>query len=187
LLDAEHSDKLNTVILQLEKEFGMRQVQSTPFPHLTWLTVNDGSLPRLQDTLGHACGTCRRFHITTSGLGIFTGEKPVLYVPVVRNHAVSRFHRQLHAGVSQVCQEIGPYYNPDTWMPHLSLALGDTTPELVTQAALFLNNQNFNWKIELDNLTLLTKHGDFFLKDGVFPLVGEEIPAGSVGSPPPYK
>ncbi|WP_205503311.1 2'-5' RNA ligase family protein [Rufibacter psychrotolerans] len=171
LLDAEHSDKLNGLIYSLEQEFGIKGVQMTPFPHITWLTVNDGSLQHLQETLGHAAGICCRFRIFTTGLGIFPGEKPVLYIPVLRTPAVNHFHHQLYKAVSLICQEIGTYYHPNTWVPHLSLALGDTTPELVSQAILYLNRESYSWQIELDNITLLTRHGDLFLKDGVFKLV----------------
>jgi 2'-5' RNA ligase len=173
LLDEEHSDKLLSLIHSLEREFGMKEVQMTPFPHITWLTVNDGSLLKLKETLGKAAGICCRFPITTSGLGIFTGEKPVLFIPVLRTEPVNKFHQDLHKSVSKICREVGPYYHPDLWMPHLSLALGDTSPELLAQAVLFLNKEKYNWKIELDNLTLLTKHENLFLKDGEFPLVGE--------------
>jgi 2'-5' RNA ligase len=174
LLDAEHSDKLNQLIYSLEREFGLKEVQKTPYPHITWLTVNDGSLQNLKKTLGDVTGICCRFRISTTGLGIFTGEKPVLYIPVLRTENVNQFHGQLHEAVSLVCQEINPYYHPDVWMPHLSLALGDTTPQVVSQALLFLNQQDFRWKVELDNLTLLTKKGDLFLEDGMFPLIETE-------------
>lgn len=175
LLDAEHSDKLNGLIFQLEREFGLKEVQMTPYPHLTWLTVNDGSLHKLQETLNQAAGICCRFKISSNGLGIFTGPKPVLYVPVLRTDSVNRFHGQLFEAVSQICQEIGPHYYPEVWMPHLSLALGDTSPELVAQAYTYLSQVNFTWHMELDNLTLLTKHGNQYLKDGVFPLMGVEV------------
>ncbi|WP_207431228.1 2'-5' RNA ligase family protein [Sabulibacter ruber] len=172
LLDQEHSDKLNGLIFSLEREFGIRGVQMTPYPHITWLTVNDGSLHNLQETLGHAAGICCKFKIYTTGLGIFPGEKPVLYIPVLRTPSVNQFHSQLHKAVCLISQEIGQHYHPGLWMPHLSLALGDTTPEIVAQAVLFLNRESYSWQVELDNLTLLTRHGDLFLKDGVFKLVG---------------
>ncbi|WP_181308908.1 2'-5' RNA ligase family protein [Rufibacter sp. XAAS-G3-1] len=174
LLDAEHSDRVNQLVFELEREFGLKDVQKTPYPHITWLTVNDGSLQHLKKTLGEAAGICCRFMIGTTGLGIFPGEKPVLYIPVVRTENVNQFHGQLHTAVGLVCQEINPYYHPDVWMPHLSLALGDTSPEVISQAVLYLNQRNFHWKIELDNLTLLTKKGELFLEDGVFPLVETE-------------
>ncbi|ALJ00268.1 2'-5' RNA ligase family protein [Rufibacter tibetensis] len=175
LLDAQYSDKVNELIFSLEREFGLKGVQMTPYPHLTWLTVNDGSLHKLKATLGQAAGICCKFTIATTGLGVFPGEKPVLYIPVIRTVTVNDFHGQLHKAVGKVCQEIGPYYHPEVWMPHLSLALGDTTPEVVSKAILFLNRETYNWKTELDNITLLTKHDDLFLKDGVFPLVGDEV------------
>ncbi|GGK71374.1 2'-5' RNA ligase family protein [Rufibacter glacialis] len=177
LLNAQDSDKVNQLIFSLEREFGLKGVQMTPYPHLTLVTVNDGSLPNLKEILGKTSGVCCRLKVTTTGLGIFTGEKPILYIPILRTADLNHFHAQLHREVSLVCQEVGPLYHPNLWMPHLSLALGDTTPEVVAQALLFLSRENFNWQVELDNLALLTKHGDLFLKDDVFPLVGEEAKA----------
>ncbi|WP_183906867.1 2'-5' RNA ligase family protein [Rufibacter immobilis] len=174
LLDAESTDRMNSLIHRLEREFGLKEVQTTPYPHLTWLTVNDGSLQNLKQTLGHAAGICCKFRINTTGLGVFPGPKPVLYIPVIRTQGVNRFHGQLHEAVASFCQEIGKHYHPSIWMPHLSLALGDTSPEVVSQALLYLNQENFDWHIELDNLALLTKRQDKFLKDGEFPLVGVE-------------
>ncbi|MBA9078087.1 MULTISPECIES: 2'-5' RNA ligase family protein [Rufibacter] len=174
LLDAQHSDQLNRLIFELEREFGLKGVQMTPYPHITWLTVNDGSLHNLQETLGHAAGICCKFKVRTTGLGLFPGEKPVLFIPVLRTPAVNRFHAQLFEAVGLICQEIGSHYYPETWVPHLSLALGDTSPEVVAKAMAYLNREPYNWQIELDNLTLLTKHGELFLKDGEFPLVGTE-------------
>jgi len=174
LLDAVHSGKVQQIILELEREFGLKGVQATPYPHLTWLTANDGSLEDLKAALGRAAGICCRVTAQAMGLGIFPGAAPVLYIPILRTKAINHFHGQLYEAVSAISSEIGTFYQAKLWMPHLSLALGDTTPELVTQALLYLNHHTFTWEISLDNLTLLTKNGDQFLKDSEFPLLEDE-------------
>lgn len=171
LLDAVHSEKVHQIILELEREFGLKGVQATSYPHITWLTANDGSLTDLKNALGKAAGICCRITAQAMGLGVFTGPKPVLYIPIIRSEAMNHFHGQLYEAVSEISQEIGHFYQADLWMPHISLALGDTTPELVAKAMVYLNNHAFCWEIDLDNLTLLTKNGDLFLKDGEYPLL----------------
>ncbi|MFC6999264.1 2'-5' RNA ligase family protein [Rufibacter roseus] len=177
LLDAEYSDKVNSLIYELEREFGLKGVQATPYPHITWLTANDGSIDEIKAALGQAAGICCRFMVRTTGLGVFPGVNPVLYIPVLRTYALNRFHHQLHNAISNISQETGAYYHPEFWMPHLSLALGDTTPELVAQAMLYLNRESYCWQMELTNLTLLTKNGDHYLKDGEFPLLDSREPS----------
>lgn len=174
LLDAVHSEKVLQIILELEREFGLKAVQATPYPHITWLTVNDGSLPELKNVLGQAAGLCCSIKAQAMSLGVFTGPNPVLYIPIIRSEAMNHFHSQLFQSVQGISQEIGAYYHTGLWMPHISLALGDTTPEVVAQAMLYLNKYVFCWEIELDNLTLLTKSGDLFLKNGEYPLLNKK-------------
>ncbi|QHL86066.1 2'-5' RNA ligase family protein [Nibribacter ruber] len=170
LLDAEHTLRMNHLISLLEQEFGLKGVQTTPDPHLTWLTASDSSLPYIKEAMLHAASLCCKLPIKTTGLGIFPGEKPVLYIPVIRTAVINHFQCHLYEAIRQISPEVGHIYQPDSWLPHLTLALADTTPLLVGQAVQFLNTLSFNWEINLDNLSLLTKHGDKFLSECSFPL-----------------
>ncbi|WP_345161558.1 2'-5' RNA ligase family protein [Nibribacter koreensis] len=161
---------MNHLIFLLEQEFGLKGVQATPDPHLTWLTASDASLANIKKALTKAAGLCCSLTVKTTGLGIFPGEKPVLYVPVIRTVAVNQFQSHLFEAITDSNQEVGPNYQPDFWLPHLTLALADTTPVLLGQAVQFLNSLNFNWEIKLDNLSLLTKVDDKYLRESYFPL-----------------
>ena len=170
LLDEMHTARMNHLIFLLEQEFGMKGVQKTPDPHLTWLTASDASLAHLKQALNKASGLCCSLKVKTTGLGIFPGEQPVLYIPVIRTPAVNQFQAHLFEAIKDLSQEIGPNYQPDFWLPHLTLALADTSPVLIGQAVQFLNSLNFNWEIKLDNLSLLTKVDDKFLRESFFQL-----------------
>jgi hypothetical protein len=70
---------------------------------------------------------------------------------------------------------MGIYYNPNMWLPHISLALGDTSPELLGPVLTFLSNYNFNWEIRIDNLTILQKCGDYYLKEDEYTFGRKEL------------
>jgi len=92
----------------------------------------------------------------------------VVYIPVLRTRPINKLHARLHRDISEMSSEMGVFYNPNMWLPHISLALGDTTPEMLGPILSFLCQFNFNWEIEIQNLTILQKSGDFFLKEEEF-------------------
>ncbi|MGV3586387.1 MAG: 2'-5' RNA ligase family protein [Adhaeribacter sp.] len=80
LLDEEHSQKVKSLIDQIDEHFGLTGVQMTPFPHITWLLteIQDNDEALLQQCLQQTAAVAAPFTIQTTGLGIFTGEHPVL-------------------------------------------------------------------------------------------------------------
>lgn len=168
LLDSNHTEKVTELTAQLEKRFGLKGVQMTPYPHLTILTAEVPDMEELKEYLEQICLESPVFSIRTTGLGIFPGETPVIYVPVLRTPPLNQLHSRLHRDISEMSSEMGIHYNPNMWLPHISLALGDTTPGLLGPILTFLNSYNFNWDISLNNLTILEKCGDYFLKEEEF-------------------
>ena len=180
LLDEEHSRKVKSLIDQIEEHFGLNGVQMTPFPHITWLlTEITGNLETLKESLKRAAAEAAPFYIQTTGLGVFTGERPVLHIPVVRNQLTNSVHYQLFRQVKQFSDEIPKYYHPECWVPHFSLALADTNPEIVAEILQWLNEQSFNWNIRIDNLAIMTQHDNQFFKEDVFYFKKQNEPAVS--------
>lgn len=175
LLDKKSSDRVSEIIEQLEKRFGLQGVKMTPYPHITLLTAETPDLEELKQYLEQSCITMQKFTIRTTGLGIFPGPTPVVYIPALRTNALNELHDNLHRDVAEMSSEMGVYYNPNLWLPHISLALGDTTPEILGPVLAYLCELNFNWEITIDNLTILQKCGDFFLKDEEFRFGSREL------------
>lgn len=165
LLDQSHSDRVTDLTELLEKKFGLTGVKMTPYPHLTLLTAEIPDMEELREYLEQTCRETESFTIRTTGLGVFPGETPVIYIPVLRTPPLNQLHARLHGAISEMSSEMGIYYNPSMWLPHISLALGDTTRETLGPVLSFLCSYNFNWEITIDNLTILQKSGDYFLKD----------------------
>ncbi|WP_242929313.1 2'-5' RNA ligase family protein [Pontibacter vulgaris] len=168
LLDPKHSELVTELTELMELKFGIKGVKMTPYPHLTLLTAEIADKEELREYLEQLCLETPTFTVRTTGLGIFPGAYPVIYVPVLRTPPLNLLHARLHRDISEMSIEMGIHYSPNTWLPHISLALGDTSQELLGPILDFLSNYNFNWEIKLDNLTILQKRGDYFLKDEEF-------------------
>ena len=168
LLDKQATERVSELTELLEKKFGLSGVKATPYPHLTLLTAEVADMEELKQYLEVTCYEAQNFTVRTTGLGIFPGENPVIYIPVLRTTPLNQLHGRLHRDISEMSTEMGVYYNANMWLPHITLALGDTTPELLGPVLSYLCRYNFNWEITLDNLVILQKCGDYFLKDEEF-------------------
>lgn len=168
LLDSKHSQYVTAITAQLEQQFGLKGVMAAPYPHLTLLTAEIPDMEELKEYLEAVCLETPKISLRSTGLGIFPGQAPVVYVPVLRTNVLNQLHTRLHRDVSEMSSEMGVYYNPNMWLPHISLALGDTTPELLGPILVFLSKYNFTWDMVLDNITIMRKSGDFYLKEEEF-------------------
>jgi len=160
LLDSKHTAIVNTIISDFEKEFGLKQVQATPDPHITYLTTDALDVNLLKSYLEKTSKSHPAFHVYTTGIGVFPGEHPVIYIPVLRTQPLNIFQSTLFKDISKLSTETGTFSKPKIWLPHISLALGDTTLDLLTPMFKYLSQYNFDWDIIIDNLTIYTKNKD---------------------------
>ena len=168
LLDQEHTDKVNEIVFQLDHIFGLKGVQLTPYPHLTWLTTDVAKMSDLKDYLQKISVQSQPISARTMGIGIFPGDKPVIYIPILRTREINRFHARLFQEIGEFSEQTGHFYDPNLWMPHLTLALGDTSSWSLAPVLHYLNQFRFDWNMTLDNLCIIKKSGDKFLKEEVY-------------------
>ena len=168
LLSAPHVARINSIIKSLEEKFGLDDVQATLDPHLTYQLAGVKKLSSLKKVLAEVAAGTEPFPAFTTGLGVFPGERPVIYVPVLRSDALNALHRRILAATAPLCLRTDKFSGPDCWLPHISLALHDTTADLVGPVLTYLNRETYNLKLTIDNLALLRQDGDLFVKEDVF-------------------
>ena len=159
LLDEEHSALVESLWAELESEFGLPGLSGRIIPHLSYHVADSYDQRCLKRVLREFASDHSGIRINTAGLGIFTGPAPTLYVAVERCPALSKFHEDLWAAVSDTSQNPSRYYSPENWSPHISLAswtymnpdLRARLPDIVA----FLIHRPLSWQIDLVNLTLL--------------------------------
>lgn len=168
LLSPAHALRINAIIKSLEEKFGLDDVQATLDPHLTYQLAGVKKLASLKDVLAEVADTTEPFPAFTTGLGVFPGERPVIYIPVLRSDALNALHRRILSVTAPLCLRTDKFSGPDCWLPHISLALHDTTPDLLGPVLAHLNQETYNLKITIDNLAILRQEGDLFVKEDVF-------------------
>ena len=168
LLSPPHVLRINAVIKSLEEKFGLDDVQATLDPHLTYQLAGVRKLSALKEALAEVAAETEPFPAFTTGLGVFPGERPVIYIPVLRSDALNALHRRILAATAPLCLRTDKFSGPDCWLPHISLALHDTTPDLLGPVLGYLNQETYNLKITIDNLAILRQEGELFVKEEVF-------------------
>lgn len=172
LLNPRNATRINRIVKGLETQFGLDDVQDTPDPHLTYLLLGTRRLADLKEVLREVASTTPPFSAYTTGLGVFPGENPVIYIPVLRSNDLNLLHQRVLDITSPLCRA-SIYYKPDRWLPHISLALHDTTPDLLGPVLGHLNQETYNLRLNVNNLAILRKKGDLYLREEVFELTGK--------------
>ncbi|MDO7848138.1 2'-5' RNA ligase family protein [Hymenobacter sp. M29] len=174
LLSPPHTLRINNIIKSLEEKFGLDDVQATLDPHLTYQLAGVKKLESLKEVLADVAARTAPFPAFTTGLGVFPGERPVIYIPVLRSDALNALHRRIQAATAPLCLRTDKFSGPDCWLPHISLALHDTTADLLGPVLAYLNQETYNLKLIIDNLAILRQEGELFVREEVFKM-GEKV------------
>lgn len=155
ILDKTHYNLVEAIWQELETDCGLTGIHVTPLPHFSWQIAKDYDWDGLEISLRKIATNTKPFSIHTAGLALFSGESPVVYIPVVRSRPLSEFHELIWERLDLLSKGASPYYAPPFWMPHISLAYGDLDDSKLICLMDKLAFRTFNWAIEIDNLTLI--------------------------------
>ncbi len=100
LLDNEHNQLVEELWAELEQEFSVRGVYITPYPHFSYHVAQDYDVDKIEPILQRITSNITTFKAKTSGLAIFTGASPVLYIPVARSLELTKLHQELWQEIS---------------------------------------------------------------------------------------
>jgi 2'-5' RNA ligase len=140
---------------ELERDHGLRGIRVTPYPHFSWQIGEEYDEAGLELTLSAVAKLSKPFTVRTTGLGFFSGEQPVLFIPVVKSPDLVRYHQQLWKALEPLGKGINPYYNPQNWVPHISLAYLDLNPQNIGAVTRVLAFRTFNWEFSVENLVYI--------------------------------
>jgi 2'-5' RNA ligase len=159
LLDDKHYQLVENLWDELEREFAVRGVYITPYPHFSYQIAQHYNVEQLEPILQRFASSQAAFQVKTSGLGIFNGPRPVLYVPVVRSTELTAFHQELWPEISTAGSGISDYYHPANWMPHITIGFGDINKENLSHIVRSLAERDFSWEITVDYVALIYDTG----------------------------
>ncbi len=157
LLPSPFYERVEALWDRLERRCGLNGIRVTPYPHFSWQIAEGYDFDRLEAAMQQVAAHTKLFAVKTAGLGIFSGENPVVYLPVARNSWMAQLHGEIRHAVNGLGTGVSEYYNNDNWAPYISLAYGDldrqTLPEVLDELAF----ESFGWEFEVDNISLIVE------------------------------
>jgi hypothetical protein len=171
LLDHAHDALVQEIWADLEREFGLKGT-GLRYPHVSYHVAQRYDPTRLEQALPRVLRDFTAFPMRTTGLGVFTGPQPVIFVPVVRGPALTRLHDALWAAATPAAEGLVEVYGPETWVPHITLAYGDLHNGMLPDVIGYLDERDFDWEIALDSLFVVTGAGGDDERRMRFPFLG---------------
>lgn len=154
LFDDETDAKVRGLWQELERRFKLRSIYATPYPHLSFHTANDYPDDEVEAILRRVAAETAPVTVRTSGLGLFTGENPILYIPIARTAELERLHARLCEALEPLAIEPNPHYQPERWLPHITLASDDLRAHNLPEVLDAMSRKAFDWCVRIDKLAL---------------------------------
>ena len=172
LLDEQHTAKVKEIWSLLQVNCGLSAINSTPFPHFSFHIAERYDLDTLDTRLEKITSSMPAFTIRTTGLSIFTGPEPVVFVPLTPDKNLLHIHQTLWDQTSCLGTRLSSHYRPGAWVPHITLANRDVNAENIACVARHLVSQSFSWEIPIHKLAVVCQEGNIAEVDTVYPLRG---------------
>ncbi len=164
LLDTRSNRQVREIWDWLEIHCGLAGIRTTPLPHFSWQSAENYDLSLIRPALEKLAGELTPFGVKTAGLGIFTGKEPVLYISLVKTGKLLEVHQRIWETMTPFAQEVNPLYAPGQWIPHVTLAYQDISPEKLSCAIKDLAFLPIEMEMVIDHLAILFQSEG---KDGV--------------------
>ncbi len=160
-LDDLAHERVSRLWEDLAESCDLRGILGIPLPHFSWHGADAYQLQRLEPLLAGWSQQVEPFQVRTNGLGIFTGDKPIIYLRLVATNLLENYHHQIWRHIQATNPDgASAYYAPDTWLPHITLGIEDVNASNIGCAIRLLAFQPFDWIIWIDNLTLVSHEPD---------------------------
>jgi len=165
LLELSANTKTSQTWQWLESECGLSGIKIAPMPHLSWQVAEEYDLESIIPELERYAKTLRPFTVKGVGLGIFTRDIPVLYYSLTKTGAMIRIHKELWNLATNCVEGLFPVYSPDSWIPHVTLAYKDVTPEKLACGVMELAFRPMTLDILINHFAVIYIDGsDFGMK-----------------------
>jgi 2'-5' RNA ligase len=154
LLDTSSDEKIKNIWELLDSRCSLKGIRLTPLPHISWQASEDYELDKINSILEDLSAHQKPFIMRSSGLGIFTGEKIVLYLAMVRSKKATDLHKKLWQKL-HCYGKSHTYYAVDYWVPHVTLANKDVDALSLSCAIAELANMAFTFEVSVNSLAIL--------------------------------
>ena len=154
LFDRASHERIERLWDQMEREFGVAKGYPGALPHFTLHLADRYDLEATQAVVEEIANARAPFDVTTTGLGVFTGDLPIVYIPVTRTRTLDDLHLRLYRSLAPHCNGHVPYYAPEKWMPHISLGQVNITSDALPPVLTWLSHEPLSWEMSAAKLAI---------------------------------
>lgn len=159
-LDPQSSIVVKDLWGRLREACGLMAIYELPTPHFTWFVAETLDIPAVEAVIAGLSAQSREITSYVFGFGIFSGERPVFYLPLVKSQAMIDLHRQIWSDVISLSHQPNRYYSPSFWLPHITLAINDITKESLACALESVAFDPVEMTVSVDNLIVVTQEDE---------------------------
>jgi 2'-5' RNA ligase len=139
----------------IREVFDRADVPITALPHFSWHVANEYDEGEVERNLSNLVKGFEPFAINIAGIGIFTAQVPVLYLPVTKTLKVSELHSELWAMLKSHSSVINSNYDPHVWIPHVTLTTGRASNDAICRVITELAYIPTSMELIVDHLALI--------------------------------
>ncbi len=139
----------------LEAHCGLAGIKLTPLPHFSWQGAGEYRLDGVEEALREVAAKQAPFSVRATSMGVFAGENPVLFLNVVKTRQLLELHEEIWQRIHTFAVEPNEYYEPSQWMPHITLAYRDVTPDNLGCAMQVLAFKPVNVNILVNHVAMI--------------------------------
>lgn len=155
LLNRNADEKTNKMWQDLEKTCGLSGIKIPQDPHFSWFVAEKFDEPELKKRFPELARQLTEFEISTNGIGLFTGEKPILYIPIVKTRRLLELHEEIWSKLSPLGAKLSAFYQPDQWIPHITMTSDDASLANITCIVEAISPLTLTMTIPVNNLALI--------------------------------
>lgn len=160
-LDTAHTALVRDLWDELSRSFSIDALlRKTPIPHFSFHVAERYDQAQIESVLHQFAELQKPFQVRATGLGLFTGERPVLYIPIVRSLELSQIQASLWPHLTECAVGTSNHYHPERWLPHITLAHGDLSPENLPRVIQHWIGRSFDWSITINNISFICDVGN---------------------------
>ncbi len=130
-------------------------LKRTEIPHFSWQTAEEYDSNLLREELANICQNVRPFEIHTSGLGIFPGERKILFLIIAKDRPLLDLHEMIWENTILYAKQPNRLYSPENWIPHISLNLETLDSEAFSCTINELTSKPLSFSFRIEQLGLL--------------------------------
>jgi len=136
-----------------EKKYNSTGVQSFNHPNITFQCGKTSNIKQLTNDFQGIISAIKPYEINVSEIGHF--NKEAIYLKVKNSNNLLNINKLINRFLKNYCKELFENYNPQNWVPHITLAMNDLTNKNFENAWHELSNITIEFKQTLHNICIV--------------------------------